>query len=111
MAGRVLTGEDAFIADYLAPLSAGFPGAFGLTDDCAELEPLPGHALILKTDPVIAGVHFFSNDAAADIAWKALAVNVSDLAAKALYGMEDSSEGACYRTGLFQRRVAVPDCG
>ncbi len=75
-------GEEAFIARYLAPLSEGFPGAFGLGDDCAELVPLPGHSLILKTDPIVAGVHFFGDDAPDDIAWKAVAVNASDIVAK-----------------------------
>ena len=37
---------------------------------------------MLKTDPIAEGVHFLRGDAPADIAWKALAVNVSDLAAK-----------------------------
>ena len=41
-----------------------------------------GAKIVVSTDPIIAGVHFFATDAAADIAWKALAVNVSDLAAK-----------------------------
>ena len=38
---------------------------------------------MLKTDPIAEGVHFLADDAPEDIAWKALAVNVSDLAAKA----------------------------
>lgn len=76
------SGEERFIATYLAPLARGFAGAFGLTDDCAELAPLPGHALVFKTDPIVEGVHFFAEDAPEDLAWKALAVNVSDLAAK-----------------------------
>jgi thiamine-monophosphate kinase len=74
--------EERFIASYLAPLADGFPGAFGLTDDCAEIAPLPGHAFVVKTDPIVEGVHFFAGDAPEDLAWKALAVNVSDLAAK-----------------------------
>ena len=77
------SGEEKFIGLYLAPLAEGFPGAFGLTDDCAELEPLPGHSLILKTDRIVEGVHFLSDDAPEDLGWKLLAVNVSDLAAKA----------------------------
>ena len=78
-----IQGEESLIQEFLAPLAAGFPGAFGLKDDCAALAPTPGHDLIVKTDPVAAGVHFFAGDAPEDIAWKALAVNVSDLAAKA----------------------------
>lgn len=76
------SAEERFIAQHLAPLAAALPGAYGLTDDCAELPPLPGHALVLKTDPIVEGVHFLPDDAPADLAWKALAVNVSDLAAK-----------------------------
>jgi thiamine-monophosphate kinase len=77
-----IDGEDDLVGEFLAPLAAGFPGALGLKDDCAVLTPTPGTELVLKTDPVVAGVHFFPDDNPADIAWKALAVNVSDLAAK-----------------------------
>jgi thiamine-monophosphate kinase len=76
------SGEEAIIQGYLAPLAAGFPGAFGLRDDCAALTPTPGHDLVLKTDAIAEGVHFRADDPPADIGWKALAVNVSDLAAK-----------------------------
>lgn len=78
---RALRGEQAII-DILAPLSRHYPGAFGLRDDCALITPEPGTELVVKTDPVAEGIHFFEGDAPEDIAWKALAVNVSDLAAK-----------------------------
>lgn len=74
--------EEALIARYFAPLAAGFPGADGLRDDAAVIEPPPGCDLVVTMDALVAGVHFFADDAPADIAWKALAVNVSDLAAK-----------------------------
>ncbi len=74
--------EEAIIAEFWAPLAAGFPGAFGLEDDCAAIVPEPGRDLIVTTDAVIAGVHFFPGEDAGAIAWKALAVNVSDLVAK-----------------------------
>lgn len=77
-----LHGEESIIQGFLAPLAAGFPGAFGLKDDCAAITPTPGHDLIVKTDPVAEGIHFLADDAPEDIGWKALAVNVSDLAAK-----------------------------
>ena len=77
----LLHGEESIVA-LLAPLAEGAPGAFGLKDDCALLTPEPGTDLVLKTDPVAEGVHFLPGQAPADIAWKALAVNVSDLAAK-----------------------------
>ena len=75
-------GEEAIIR-LLAPLARAAPGAFGLEDDCALIASQPGTELVLKTDPVAEGVHFLSDDAPEDIGWKALAVNASDLAAKA----------------------------
>ncbi len=81
MTDRVKTETD-LIQTYLAPLAAGAPGAFGLMDDAALISPEPGTDVVITTDPVRAGVHFFATDRADDIAWKALAVNVSDLAAK-----------------------------
>ena len=77
-----LQGEDSIIQEFLAPLAAGFPGAFGLKDDCAVIAPPAGHELVVKTDPVIAGLHFLPDTAPEDIGWRALAVNVSDLAGK-----------------------------
>lgn len=74
--------EEAIIQGFLAPLAAGAPGAFGLKDDCATAAPSPGNEFVLKTDAIAEGVHFLPTDAPADIGWKALAVNVSDLAAK-----------------------------
>lgn len=73
-------GEDALIARYFAPLAA--PGARELRDDAACITPPPGHDLVLTADAVVAGVHFFPDDPADSIGWKALAVNLSDLAAK-----------------------------
>lgn len=77
-----IRSEDDFIREYLAPLSRGFAGSQMLADDCAILPPEPGADFVLKTDPVAEGVHFLPGTAPADVAWKALAVNVSDLAAK-----------------------------
>ena len=81
MTDTLITSEAELIA-MLAPLTVGAPGALGLKDDCARLTPRPGYDLVLKTDPVRAGVHFFPDDPPDAIAWKALAVNISDLAAK-----------------------------
>ena len=75
--------EADIIQIYLRPLAARWPGALELRDDCAVITPAPGQDIIVKTDPIRAGIHFFTNDNPDDIAWKALATNVSDLAAKA----------------------------
>jgi thiamine-monophosphate kinase len=75
-------GEIALIAEYLAPL-ATHPAASGLKDDAALLTALPKSGLVITSDALVAGVHFFEDDDPGDAAYKALAVNVSDLAAKA----------------------------
>ncbi|MEQ1717470.1 MAG: thiamine-phosphate kinase [Hyphomicrobium sp.] len=78
----LLQTEEAIIQGFLAPLAASAPGAHGLLDDCATALPSPGHEFVLKTDAIAEGVHFLPGDPPADIGWKAIAVNVSDLAAK-----------------------------
>jgi thiamine-monophosphate kinase len=75
------SGEDRLIARHFRPL-ARHPGAFALSDDAAALSPPAGMDLVLTTDTIVAGVHFFPDDAAGDVARKALRVNLSDLAAK-----------------------------
>jgi len=77
-----VSDEFTRIARFFAPLAAGFPGAYGLTDDAARLELEPGEAAIVTTDALVAGVHFIGDEAPALIARKALRVNLSDLAAK-----------------------------
>ncbi len=81
-ADPTLQSEEAIIQGFLAPLAAGAPGALGLKDDCATAAPSPGCEFVLKTDAIAEGVHFLATDSPEDIGWKALAVNVSDLAAK-----------------------------
>lgn len=76
-----LSGEERLIARYFRPL-ATHPAALRLVDDAAALEPPPGCDLVLKTDGLICGVHFFPDDPADTVAKKALRVNLSDLAAK-----------------------------
>ncbi|HTP93314.1 MAG TPA: thiamine-phosphate kinase, partial [Xanthobacteraceae bacterium] len=75
------SAEDRLIARYFRPL-AKHPGALGLGDDAAVLTPPEGCDLVLTTDGVIAGVHFFADDAPDMVARKALRMNLSDLAAK-----------------------------
>src|SRR5256886_2915047 len=75
------SGEERLIARYFAPL-AQHPGAFGLADDAAAIAPPAGCDLVLKTDGIVAGVHFLPDDPPDAVAKKALRVNLSDLAAK-----------------------------
>lgn len=58
------------------------PGvALGIGDDCALLQPHPGHQLAVSTDMLVEGRHFFADVDPEDLGHKALAVNLSDLAA------------------------------
>ena len=75
------SAEERLIARYFRPLATE-AGAFGLIDDAAVFTPPDGCDLVLKTDGVIAGVHFFPDDPAETIGRKALRMNLSDLAAK-----------------------------
>ncbi|RIA55198.1 thiamine-phosphate kinase [Dichotomicrobium thermohalophilum] len=74
--------EEDIIRTYFAPLAAGLPGAFDLKDDAAALAPPPDTDLVVTTDALVAGVHFLPDDPPADVAAKALGVNLSDLAGK-----------------------------
>jgi thiamine-monophosphate kinase len=53
----------------------------GIGDDAALLQPPAGEQLAITADTLNAGVHFPAETAPADIGWKTLAVNLSDLAA------------------------------
>ncbi|MFD2183098.1 thiamine-phosphate kinase [Rhodoplanes azumiensis] len=79
--GTIGSGEDRLIARHFAPL-ATHPGALGLSDDVAVMVPPAGCELVLETDAIVAGMHFFPDDPPDAIARKALRINLSDLAAK-----------------------------
>ncbi len=53
----------------------------GIGDDAAVLAVPAGKDLVVAIDTLVEGVHFPRGTAAVDIGWKALAVNLSDLAA------------------------------
>jgi thiamine-monophosphate kinase len=55
--------------------------ALGIGDDAALLQMPAGQQLVVTADTLNAGVHFPAETPPADIGWKALAVNLSDLAA------------------------------
>src|SRR3546814_13801610 len=65
--------------DFLARLraSATDPAARGLADDAAVCE-----GLVLSHDMIVEGIHFLPDEAPQDVAWKRVAVNLSDHAAK-----------------------------
>ena len=76
--------EDALVR-RIRELTARTTGAgvrVGIGDDCAVLRDAPGDPLLATTDLLIEDVHFRRRWAEpADLGWKALAVNLSDIAA------------------------------
>jgi thiamine-monophosphate kinase len=74
-------GEFALIARFFQPLAAESPAALGLEDDAAVIDPPAGRQLVVTTDTIVEGVHFFGDDPPDSLGVKLLAVNLSDLAA------------------------------
>lgn len=64
-----------------APATDGGAVVLGIGDDCALLQPSPGHQLAISSDMLVEGRHFFPDIDPAALGHKALAVNLSDLAA------------------------------
>jgi thiamine-monophosphate kinase len=74
-------GEQELIRRIRRRARTGRGVQVGIGDDCAVLDP-PDHGLLATTDLLIEDVHFRRRYATAgDIGWKALAVNLSDIAA------------------------------
>lgn len=59
------------------------PGSIslGIGDDCALLKTEPNHEIAVTSDMLVEGRHFFADANPEYLGWKALAVNLSDLAA------------------------------
>ena len=74
-----MAGEFELINKYFARPT---PSAIlGPGDDCALVQPAPGKQLAVTTDMLVAGTHFLPDTNPKNLGWKALAVNLSDLAA------------------------------
>ncbi len=72
-------GEFELIERYFKRASQR--AALGVGDDCALLQPSPGHQLAISSDMLVEGRHFLSSVDPFRLGHKALAVNLSDLAA------------------------------
>jgi thiamine-monophosphate kinase len=66
---------------FLRPPAAGVGVDVGVGDDCAVLVPTPGERWLVSSDMLVEGRHFLSTVDPARLGHKALAVNLSDLAA------------------------------
>lgn len=114
-----LSAETAFIERLRA--LATHPAARGLRDDAAVLTPPAGRDLVLTHDMIVEGVHYLPSDSPADVAWKLVAVNLSDLAAKGAeltgvllgYSLGDPAWDAVFVGGLAEvlARFKVPLLG
>jgi len=75
-----MAGEFDIIRRYFLPLAG--PSGLYLQDDVALIRPAANKDIVVSKDMLIAGTHFFAADNPADIAFKALSVNVSDIVSK-----------------------------
>jgi thiamine-monophosphate kinase len=102
-------------ADFLAALRT-LPlhsSARGLRDDAARLIHAP---LVVTTDTLVEGVHFLATDTPADVAWKLVATNLSDIAGKGAkpdgillnYPLSDDAWDRAFLIGLAEVLAA---CG
>ncbi|MEC7119278.1 MAG: thiamine-phosphate kinase [Pseudomonadota bacterium] len=71
----------AYFAAAAAEVVPDAQVVLGIGDDCALLQPPMGQQLAISTDTLVAGRHFPEQTDAFSIGWKAVAVNLSDLAA------------------------------
>ena len=74
-------GEFELIARYFTRAPRGARVVLGVGDDCALLAPAPDMQLAVSTDMLVEGRHFLPTVPPAHLGHKALAVNLSDLAA------------------------------
>ena len=76
-------GEFELIRRHFQRPAVALPSAvvLGVGDDCALLQPTPGHQLAVSSDMLVEGRHFFPHTDPESLGHKALAVNLSDLAA------------------------------
>lgn len=88
--------EFEIIEKYFAPLSRD-----GLKDDCAVLGVPVGQELVITSDTLNEGIHFFPKASPANIARKALRVNLSDLASS-------GANPLCYQLNIaFPQKPAL----
>jgi thiamine-monophosphate kinase len=76
-----LTEFDIIERYFAKPSAQRDDVTLGIGDDCAIVNIPAQHQLAITTDTLVEGVHFPAETSAYDIGYKALAVNLSDLAA------------------------------
>ena len=76
-----MLSEFELIERYFTRPAAAGAATLGIGDDCALLAPAPGRSLAISTDMLVEGRHFLAACDPRQLGHKALAVNLSDLAA------------------------------
>lgn len=94
-----MPGEFDIIREYFTRESAAMDLVAGIGDDGAVLRPRDGCDQVVVTDTLVEGRHFPMNFDAADIGWRAMAVNLSDIAAM----------GATPRFAFLNLTITDPD--
>ncbi|WP_304309231.1 thiamine-phosphate kinase [Pseudacidovorax intermedius] len=109
-------GEFDLIRQFFQrPAVPGGAVALGVGDDCALLDLAPGMQLAVSSDMLVEGRHFLSTVDAALLGHKALAVNLSDLAACGArplaftLALSLPSVDAAWLAGLAQGLFALAD--
>lgn len=92
-------GEFEIIREYFRRETASADLVTGIGDDGAVLRPRAGCDQVVVTDTLVEGRHFPAGFDAMDIGWRAMAVNLSDIAAM----------GAAPRFAFLNLTVANPD--
>jgi len=76
-----MAGEFDLIANYFNWLDTSDNVQLGVGDDAAVLAITPNHELVISVDTLVSGVHYPLDTSPADIGYKSLIVNLSDIAA------------------------------
>ena len=76
-----MAGEFDLIARYFDWPAQSSSVALGVGDDAALTDLSPNHSLVVSVDTLVSGVHYPVDANIEDVAYKALAVNISDIAA------------------------------
>lgn len=94
------------VADREFHANVAKPGTLGIGDDAAFV-PIDGRGVLIATDTLLEGVHFDDTASAEQIGHKAIAVNLSDIAAMAAVPTAATVAISVPRNGETRSRVDI----